>query len=77
MINAINLANGFEMTSTGTMLHEVTKTTTIEKTAHFELRMVENIVLNTMKYFIYWDGEIVNEYKNLKTAKSFFKDFTA
>ena len=46
---------------------------TIAKVEGFTLRSIER---EDVKYEILWDDEILNRYPNLKTAETFFIDFT-
>ena len=56
----------------------VTETKTIKNKNGVELRVVTKTETNvTLHYELYMDGELVNKYKDAKTANAMWKDFSA
>ena len=58
----------------GTMFHQVSTCEVIAKRNGVELHEIS--ILEKIHWEVYMDGELVNKYYNLKTAKQMWKDFS-
>ena len=61
--------------SCGVILHNVSMIEILGSKNGVELKQVT--VIDKIHYDLYMDGEFLNRFYNLKTAKAMFKDFSA
>lgn len=61
--------------SCGVVVHNISVTEILGKKNGVELRQIQ--ILEKIHYELYMDGELLNKFYNLKTAKAMFKDFSA